>query len=149
MKERNKMHKLYEAKNLDVYKKLLRMLGEYSKEVASSTIGRLFDLAVEKGIKILPSNKLALMIVDKCLDEENIADSLQKLSNLRFSNLSVECRPLVKGGERHGVALWKRGDLISDKVQDLINWEAEGPAGSWSDKEGKKVTLLDLSKEEK
>jgi hypothetical protein len=140
--------KLYEAKNLDVYKKLLRMLGEYSKTVPSSTIGRLFDLAVEKGIKILPSNKLALTIVDKCLDEENIADSLQKLSNIRFSNLPIECQPLVKGGERHEVACWTRGDLTSDKVQDLVDWEAAGPAAGWTNCKGEKVSLLDLSKSE-
>jgi hypothetical protein len=140
---------LNEAKNLEVYKKLLRILGEYVKGVTSSNLGKLFDLALENGVKILPKDKLALSIVDKCLDEDCPVESLQKLSNIRFSNLPIECRPLIKGGEeRFSVASWKLGDKVSDRVQNLIDWQAEGGTGKWVDQKGDSVTLLDLSKEE-
>lgn len=139
------MEKLFEAKNLDVYKKLIRILSEYCKTMPLSGMNRMFDQVVEQGIKILPKDKLALEILDCVLQEDNIASSLQDLLNMRFSCVPVACVPQIKGGKDQKIASWKRGELISDKIKDLINWNSESGTGSWSDCEGNKVTLIDMS----
>jgi len=141
--------KLYESTKLDVYKKLLRILGEYSKTVATSNIGKLFLAAADQGMKILPTDKAALNIINCCLVEEEVAESIQKILNIRFSNLPIECCPLIKGAPSHAAARWARGDMVSDQVTSLIDWEATGKSGHWVDADGKKVTLLDLSKGDK
>jgi len=143
--------KLNEAKNLNLFKRLLRILGEYCKNVPATGTDRLFNAAVEQGIKIMPKDKTALAILDKVLDEKSVPESVQELLNMRFANCPIECRPLVKKGRTHEVASWARGTLISDKVKDLINWDGGSGAGKWSDLEGKKVDLIDMSvdKEEK
>jgi hypothetical protein len=142
-------YKLNEAKNLNLFKRLLRILGEYCKSVPATGTDRLFDIAVEKGLKILPKDKTALAILDEVLKEDSVPESVQELLNMRFANLPIKCRPLVKKGQKHEVASWARDTLISDKVKDLINWDGTGAAGKWSDLEGKKVELIDMSKEEK
>ena len=70
--------KIFEAKNLNVFKKLLRILAEYIKNVPDTGTGRLFDLAVKNGMKILPKDKTALAILDHVLDEDAISESMQK-----------------------------------------------------------------------
>lgn len=141
--------KLNEAKNLNLFKRLLRILGEYCKSVPATGTDRLFNAAVEQGIKIMPKDKTALAILDKILDEKSVPESVQELLNMRFANCPIGCRPLVKKGNSHEVASWARGTLISDKVKDLINWDGASGAGKWSDLEGKKVELIDMTKEEK
>ena len=133
--------KLNEAKNLDVYKKLIWILAEYVKTTPATGTERLFDAAVEHGVKILPSNKTALNILDCVLNKNSVADSIQKLLNMRFSNCKI--KPVTKEG-KHEVAWWTRQDLTSDKVKDLINWEGTGSGGSWTDMNGEKVTLIDM-----
>jgi len=140
--------KIFEAKNLNVYKKLLRILAEYIKNVPDTGTGRLFDLAIKNGMKILPSDKTALAILDHVLDEDAIPESMQKLLNMRFDNLPVDCRPMNKAGEKHETALWLKDKVVSDRVNDLINWEGKA-TGKWSDTDGKAVALIDLSKENK
>lgn len=137
--------RIFEAKNLEIFKRLLRILAEYSKTVPATGVGRLLDTAIESGMKILPKDKIALEILDTVLDEQTIPESIQKLLNMRFSDCPAACRPLVKKGRRHEVAWWTRGKLISDRVKDLIAWEGESGSGSWTDLDGKKVTLVDLS----
>ena len=142
-------YKLNEAKNLNLFKRLLRILGEYCKSVPATGTDRLFNTAVEQGLKIMPKDKTALAILDKILDEKSVPESVQELLNMRFANCPIECRPLVKKGNSHEVASWTRDTLISDKVKDLINWDGVSAAGKWSDVSGKKVELIDMSKEEK
>lgn len=141
------MERLFEAKNLDVYKKLLRILSEYCKTMPMSGMNRLFDQVVEKGMKILPKDKLALEILDYVLQEDNVASSIQDLLNMRFSCLPPACLPQRQKDQK--IASWKRGELISDKIKDLINWEGTGTAGSWSNSKGEKVNLIDMSQEKK
>lgn len=138
---------LEESKDLQLYQRLLRILGEYSKSVPCTGVDRLFDAALEQGKKIMPKNKKALEILDLVLQEKSIPDSVQKLLNMRFSSLSPTQRPLVKVGRKYEVASWNRGDLISDRVKDLLDWEGKG-TGKWSDIDGKAVTILDISKSE-
>ena len=139
--------KIFEAKNLNVFKKLLRILAEYTKNVPDTGTGRLFDLAVKNGMKILPKDKTALAILDHVLDEDAIPESMQKLLNMRFDNLPVDCRPINKSGEKHETAVWTMNDFISDRVNDLINCENVGGTGNWCNKEGEKVSLIDMLEE--
>lgn len=139
--------KLVEAKNLDIYKRLLRIIAEYVKNNPATGMDRLFDMACAGGIKIMPTDKLALEILDCVLNENSVSNSIQQLLNMRFSNCKI--RPLTKEGRKHSVASWTRNDFTSDRIKDLINWEAKGSAGFWSDINGEKVTLVDMSKEEK
>lgn len=140
--------KIFEAQDVELYKRLLRILGEYEKSAPATGVHRLFSLAVENGKKILPKDALALRILDDVLCEDSVGRTVQKLLNLRFSNLSIGHRPVAKNGKKHEVAFWTRGDFTSDRVQHLIDWEADGKSGAWTDMNKEKVQLVDMSKKE-
>lgn len=142
------MKRILEAKDLEIYKRLLRILGAYAKEAPAQGIERLFNAAVEKGKSVMPKDKQALAILDELLDEEKPADTVQKLMNMRFCSLPVCCKPLVKAGRRCQVAYWNRGDHTSDRVKDLIDWDATGKSGKWSEVDGTSVKLVDMTKKE-
>ena len=81
------------------------------------------------------------------LKVNSVPAAIDKLLNIRLSQLPIELRPLVKNGRKKEVAHWTRGALVSDKVKDLIDFEGTGGTAFWSDVDGNKVSLLDLSKE--
>lgn len=143
------MKRITEAKDVEVYKKLLRTLGDYTIKNPVTGINKLFDIAIEQGKKVLPKDKHALAILDYVLSN-SVPAAVQKLLNMRFGDLpKAEFRPLIKVGKKHEVAFWGRNNQVYDKVKDLVDFEASGKSGQWSDINGEKVTLLDLSKEEK
>ena len=130
---------------MKLYKRLLAVLGEYSKQVPATGVDTLFELAVKRGSKILPKDKHAMAILNMIFKDDSAARIIHKLLNQRFSNLPAELRPMAKDGRKHQVAHWVRGNaLVSDKVKDLIAWKEGDGAGHWSDLEGSKVTLIDM-----
>lgn len=139
---------IFEAMDLTVYKKLLKVLGEYSDKFPGTGVSRMFDQALESGKKILPKDKLAIEILHFILKTNSVASAIHKILNLRFSNLPIEYRPLVKNGRSKQVAHWTRETLVSDKIKDLIDWKGVGKKGYWSTVDGDKVKLYDLSQEE-
>ncbi len=141
--------KLLEAKDLDLFKRLVRILGAYCKSVPCTGVDRMFDHAVEQGKRVLPKDKFALAILDRILCEKDVPNTVQTLLNIRFSDLPVEVRPMSKKGRRHEVAFWSRGDKKFDQVKDLLDLEGAGTAGKWTDPNGEAVQLIDLTKEEK
>jgi len=136
---------ILEAKDLDVYKRLLKVLGEYTDKFPGTGVSRMFDQALGSGKKILPKDKLAIDILHFILKNNSVPSAVHKILNFRFSNLPIELRPLVKNGRSKEVAHWSRESLVSDKIKDLIDWEGTGKAGSWSDVDGNKVKLYDMS----
>ncbi len=135
--------KIVESKNTAVYKKLLRILGDYCSRVPATGVDQMFNQAVENGRNIMPKDKRALAILDQVLCPCNVPSSVQHLLNMRFSDVVIGLRPLTKAGNRHEVAFWNRGDHLSDKVKDLIAWDGKGGAGHWSNYEGDSATLID------
>jgi len=142
--------KLFEAnKSLSTYKRLLLVLGDYQLNFPGTGVGKLFNQAVENGKKILPSDKLALEILWTILSKETSAAAIHKLLNMRFSNLPTELQPMSKEGRSKEVAFWSRGSTVSDKVKSLIDFEGKGKKGTWTNVDGGKVELLDITQEEK
>ena len=139
--------RICENQSIEIYKKLLAILGEYSLKAPASGIEKLLDAAIEQGKKILPSDKNALNIIDYVLFDST-PSAIQRLLNLRFSDLPIRVRPMTKVGKRHEVVWFTKGTLISDKVKDLIDFEGVGKKGQWTDLDGNKVQLLDLTKKE-
>jgi len=148
-KKGNRKMNIFEAKDLDTYKKLLKVLGEYSDKFPGTGVSQMFDQALTSGKKILPKDKLAIEIIHHLLKTNSVASAIHKILNLRFSNLPIELRPLVKNGRSKQVAHWTREALVSDKIKDLIDWSGLGKKGYWSDTDGEKVKLHDLTQEEK
>ena len=144
------MQRILEAKDLKIYKKLLRVLGEYTQTFPSTGISSYFDTVVEQGKKVLPKDKQALAILYYILSDESkpVPTIVGDLLNLRFANLPVEHRPMIWNGRKKEVAFWQRGNVISDRVKDLIDFKNTGKAGSWSDPDGNKVKLIDMTTEE-
>lgn len=141
---------IFEAnKPLSVYKKLLKVLGDYSDRFPGTGVGKLFNQTIEQGKRILPKDKLAVDILWFVLSKHSTAAAVQKLLNMRFSNLPIKLQPIVKNGRSKEVAFWTRDSKISDKVKDLIDFDGKGTKGAWSDVDGDKVKLLDISEEEK
>jgi len=135
--------KIFEARDVNIYKGLLRVLGDYTAEVPCTGVDKLLDSAIEQGKKILPSDKRALSIIDYILVTDSTPAVVQKLLNMRFSDLPVELKPLTKDGRKHVVAFWMRGKKISDKVKDLIDFDGIGGKGQWVNIDGEAVTLID------
>ena len=143
------LKKIQEAKDVSIYQRLLRALGDYSASVPATGVDALFGVVAEHGKKILPKDKKALEILDYILSGGTTARVVHKLLNLRFSDLPVECRPIMKDGRKHLVTHWSRSKKISDRVKDLIDFDLSGKAGHWTDIDGEKADLLPLKKEEK
>jgi len=140
---------ILEAKDVSIYKRLLRVLGDYAESNAGTGVDDLFNrLTSEKGISMLPKDKHALAILDCVLKGPSVPGIVQKLLNCRFASLPICVKPMYKVGRRTRVASWTRGMFTTDKVKELIDWEGKGKGG-WTDIDAEKVTLLDLTKDEK
>jgi len=143
------LKKIQEAKDVSLYQKLLKVLGEYSSSVPCTGVDNLFDTVASQGKKVLPKDKKALEILDWVLSGGSTARVVHKLLNLRFSDLPIECRPITKNGRKHLIAHFGRDGKISDRVKDIVDWENTGKAGRWVDIDGEAVSLLPIQKEEK
>ena len=144
----NILKKIREARDVNIYQRLLRILGEYSSDVPCTGVDGLFDAVSKHGTKVLPKDKKALEILCFVLSSGATARVIHKLLNLRFSDLPAEYRPMMKNGRKHLVANWTRNSKISDRIKDLVNWDGEGKAGGWADIDGEKVTLIPMLKKE-
>lgn len=145
----NVLKKIQEARDVNIYQKLLKILGDYSSRVPSTGIDKLFGAAAKQGKKILPKDKKALEILDYILSSGSTARIIHKLLNLRFSDLPVECKPLMKDGRKHRVAHWTRDTKITDRVKDLVDWENTGKVGAWTNIDGDKCALIQINQKEK
>lgn len=145
----NILKKIQEAKDVNIYQKLLGVLGDYTSNIPCTGIDKLFDVASEQGKKILPKDKKALEILDYILSCESTARVVHKLLNLRFSDLPTEYKPMMKDGRKHRVANWSRGAEISDRIKSLVDWDNTGAVGRWTDIDGEKVDLIDISDKSK
>lgn len=146
---KNLLKKIREARDVSLYQRLLRALGDYTASVPCTGVDKLFDVVSEHGKKILPKDKKALEILDFVLSNGTTARVVHKLLNLRFSDLPVECRPIMKDGRKHLVTHWSRDKKISDRVKDLIDFDLSGKTGRWTDIDGEKANLLPIKTEEK
>jgi len=134
---------LLEAKDLNLYKKLLRVLGDYNDKFPATGVSKMFKAAVEKGMTIIPKEKRAVEILSHVLmTDDSVPAAVTRLLNARFADLDVPCKPIYKNGNVKEVAFWARDGQVSDKVLSLLGFEKSG--GYWSDAEGKKVTLVDM-----
>jgi hypothetical protein len=143
--------KILEAKDLTLYKRLLSVLGEYSILVPCTGVSKMFDLAVKGGIKVMPKDEMAhdiLRYVLYSVEAKSVAGIVHKFLNMRFSDLPVEHRPMIKVSKRHEVAFWARGKVLSDRVKDLINFDDTNDVGYWSDVDGNKQELIDLKSQD-
>jgi len=143
------MKRITEAKDVTTYKKLLRALGDFSDMFPATGVSGLFKGAVENGINVLPSDKQALAILNAVMSEDKAAPGIvHELLNLRFADLPIELRPVFKNARCKEVAFWQLDGKLYDRVVALINFKGSGKKGAWSDLDGNKVTLLDLTKTE-
>jgi len=144
-----KARRIVEAKDLMLYKKMLRVFGDYTADVPFSGASQLFDNLVENGAKVLPSDATALGILNHVLNTGSNAASIHKLLNIRFSDLPGNVRPMIRPGRKLIVANWSDGNQVSDRVKDLVNWNGKGKSGFWSDINGEKSEVVDLTIVEK
>jgi hypothetical protein len=136
---------LLEAKDVNIYKKLLNVLGEWTDKFPASGVDNLLEILIEKGKKLLPKDKRALDILDYIFtsNSESVSAAVQQLLNTRFLDLPVDLKPVTKSGRRYEVAFWHRDGQVLDKVKDLIDFTGKGGAGFWCDVNGGRIQLLD------
>ena len=138
-----KIQKLFESRDVTVYKRLITILGDYTHSYPMTGMDKLFNALIEQGKKIMPKDKLALGILEHILIQETIGASVQNLLNERFANLIQLYKPMFKGEKgRIEVAFWTRGGIISDRVKDRVDWSGQGAKGFWSNMNGEKVELI-------
>lgn len=132
-----------EAVDVNTYKALLASFGDYTKSFPCTGVDNLFNALIDCGKKILPNDKHALAILTHILGEDNSSTVVQKILNVRFADLPAGVKPITKCGNKHVVAHWERGGVISDRVKDLIDFDSTNKSGKWSDIDGVKVTILE------
>ena len=139
-----------ESKGVELYKRMLNLLGAYCDLYPATSVDNLLEVMVEKGIKTLPSDKRALDILSylTCPEGKTTASVVHSILNTRFGDLPVCLKPVTKTGRRDEVAFWCKEDKILDKVRDLLNFAEEKGKGFWSDAKGEKVQLLDTEEKE-
>lgn len=137
---------LNEAKDLSVYKELLRVIGEYTDLFPATGVDRIFTTLVKKGIKTVPKDKKALHILQWVVGKksvESIPGAVSDLLNTRFSELSSNFKPVYLRGRAREVAFWSKDGRLYDKVIALLSLGDEKIEG-WVDVHGKKVELVDM-----
>ena len=136
------LKRIVEAKDVTIYKALIQILGDYSKSYGMTGVARLFQKAVDNGVKILPKDKAALDIIQSIVMVDSSSGAVQQLLNTRFSTLPIHVCPIAKVGRAKETAFWNSNGKFGDKVLDLINFDGKA-AGYWSDVRGNKVSLVD------
>lgn len=126
--------------NLDTYKGLIRLLGGYIEAFPATGLEKLFRTLLDVGVKCIPKDKKALEILTIAMRTEPPA-AINKLVNGSFVDLLDVVVPMYKTEDgKAGVASWKSGDKVSNKIIDLI--AQDGKTGHWSDSVGTKVSLI-------
>lgn len=143
---RSSMKSILESSGLTVYKKLVRTIGEYSYSFPATGVTKFFNIAKDEGMKIMPKDELALSILDFILSTNSKPFAVNQLLNIRFSDLPFEKRPMYKSGRKTEVAFWCKNGKVYDKVISLIGFDGK-TTGNWSDANGEKVTLIDMTEE--
>jgi len=136
---------LNEAKDLTAYKKLIRVFGEYSDKFPATGVSKMFNQLVSVGLKAMPKDKVALVILRDLATQGNASLCVQSILNKKFSDLSFAVKPVYIGeyGKKM-TAFWDKGGSVYDGVKLLLNLEGE-VKGYWSDESGNKVKLIDKS----
>jgi hypothetical protein len=148
MKMKNTMReRINEAKDVNVYKKLLNILSKWCTKFPMTGIDTILDQVIDKGKSILPKDKRALAIIDHVLSADSFSEAVSNLLNMRFADLPTSLKPIATVGKKHELAFWNTECRISDLVKDLLNFNG-GKSGFFCDTGGKKVTLLDTETEE-
>jgi hypothetical protein len=140
---------LNEAKDLSVYKELLRVIGEYTDLFPATGVDRIFTTLVKKGIKTVPKDKKALQILSQVVGRkavDSVPGAVSDLLNVRFSELAFNFKPVYLRGRSREVAFWSKNGRLYDKVISLLSLGDEKVEG-WVDVHGKKVELVDLVEE--
>ena len=135
--------KITEARDVNIYKSLLCILGDYVKSFPCTGVDGLFDTLLEQGKKVLPKDNRALDILEYIVVTTGTGpDVVQKLLNIRFADLPTQLKPVFKNSKKHEIASWENNGKISDRTKDLINWSGKSGQGRWVDIDGSKVTLI-------
>jgi len=138
---------LKEAQDLEVYKKLVKVLGEYSDSFPATGAGKWYRELLKVGLKAMPKDKLALRILDKILSckHDSVPARVTKLINYRFSDLPFHHQPIYKDGRAKQVAFWSRNGKSYDRVIAMLNTGEDKDRGMWATMDGTGVDLVDMT----
>jgi hypothetical protein len=133
---------LTEAADLNVFKDIIKTLGEYADKFPATGVEDLLDKLISAGVKCIPKDKKAQEILTHVIHSGPPPGAVQKLLNMRFAELPYDLRPLHRSGRRHRVAMWCVDGSVTDKVQGLLKLNSK--SGYWSDTNCDKVTLMKI-----
>jgi len=139
------MSLLNEAKDLNVYKKMLEIFSDFTDRYPGTGMSRVYKSLLDTGLKCIPKDKRAVEMLSYVLSD-NTPKSIQELINTGFADLPITIRPLYKAGQQKLVGFWSKDGKVLGKTFDLLSLGDEGK-GFWCDEKGEKIDLLDLSKE--
>lgn len=134
---------LYEAKDLDVFKKILNAFAVFVDSQPGTGMGKIYRQLLDVGLKSVPKNQRAQSILAYVIKTESAPASVQALMNTCLAELPVTLRPVYKSGNSKLTAFWSKGGKIYSKVIDLLDLNNEG-SGEWVDEKGNKVELIDV-----
>lgn len=134
---------LNEAKDLNLYKHLLDVFGEYCDSSPATGVDGLLDVAIERGKELIPKDKRGEAIITYIFANSNIPAAVHSFLNLRFCDLPTSLKPRIKKGSKYETVFWNSNGKIDDRIKSLLSWE-KGKGGFWCDVEGNKVQILDI-----
>jgi len=137
------LKEINEAKDLQIYKKMLSLFGDFVDRYPGSGVGMIYRDMLEAGLKCVPKDKKAQQILLFVLSD-NAPKAVQALLNTRFVELPVPVRPMYKLGNTKIAAFWSKDGNLLDKAFDLLGLKGASAAGTWVDSDGEKVQLLAL-----
>lgn len=132
---------LEEAKDLSLYKALVKVLSDYDQEFPSTGIADIMTAVLKKKLKVLPADAVALSILQFVISNGSAPYVVNSLLNLRFSDLPQHLSPVYEKDGSVRVAFWGSGGKVNDRVVSLLNTEKESD-GHWVDQAGQKVRIL-------
>lgn len=94
----------------------------------------LYSKVLFEGLKVIPTDKKALSILEYCMDAATETQRAKLLTEGTFGLVSLRARPLYETAGKVSAATWNG----SDKISSLFE------SGSWTDNDKKSVNLKTL-----
>lgn len=133
-----------ESTNLDLYKKLINIFGDFADNHPGSGIGKIYRALLATGLKAVPKDKQAQAILSSFVSGllVSASGSVHDMLNKNYTDLPLDIKPVYKDGNKRLVPFWCKGDTLCSKVVDLLSL-GEEPAGKWTDEQRQSVKLDD------
>ena len=99
--------KLNESVELDLYKRLLTVFGDYVEVFAGTGYAGMLDKFIAGGVRVIPKDKKAREVLGSVLwTAKSIPAIVNDVVNMRLSDVVRDVRPRYREGHKIYIAMW-------------------------------------------